>query len=215
MSNVKTVRQQLVKETVNFAKFMGDMEAFFQNKWKNGAGPSLDVKEYVGQRQVDTLVEAFQKISTTLEVIHADLNAIEAKQSKQDINIVKAGQAKLRTTSPVVDDMVKEAHKTGDVLEWLNDVKLMDPDLYTRGGRIYYLTIGLSPRDIQYNEFDLEFLNDPDFDLADLDYIRENWSTFAQKAKDYTGSTLLEFVKAYAMRRGISFTPKKRGRKSN
>jgi hypothetical protein len=215
MTNLKSARTQLVKETQQFAKMMGDMETFFTKRWKDGAGPTLEMKEYVGQQQLNTLIEGFQQIASTLEVIHSDLSAMEAKQKKQDISIVKAGQNKLRIQSKIEEEAVRnEITSASETPEWAVGLRLLDPELYTKGGRVYYLTMGLSPRDIQYNELDLEMLHG-DLDLSNLTYIRERWATFSNKVQEYTGNTLGQFIKAYAERRGIPYVAKKRGRKSS
>lgn len=202
----RNTMSKLVKDMQETAKFMSDMESFFMRKWKDGAGVSEEARAYVDRKQMETLVEGYQKMTDAIEVLAGNVEQLLTVQVKQSIDIVKVGQKGKLSHKHVAEEVKHEE---------FSDLRLMDPSLYSKGSRIVWHTVGLLPRDIAFNEFDLERINDKEFDVFDQSHIKARWLTLAQQCRPITGMTLGELLKAYAQKRGLEFTAKKRGRKSN
>lgn len=206
---------KLRKDMSQTANTMLDMRAFAEKQWKNSM-ISTDKNQYIMEQRMAATESAVAKQTEVFDAVLTMLDQLLAMQSKQGIDIVKANKGNLRTNAPIAEEAAKnETSVSSAAPEWLKDIKVMDPSTYTRNGRIYYRTIGMSPLDIQYNEFDIELIScDGDADwLADSEYLMDRWSTFCQQCKTYTNSTLGEFIRGYAKRRGLEVEFKQRGRK--
>lgn len=205
----KNTVSKLVKDMQQTAKFMTDMEGFFTSQWKKGAGINEEVRAYVDRKQVETLVDGYQKMANAIEALAGNVEQLLNMQAKQSVDMFKVARTGKLNAMNVVEEVTAESH-----IADLEGIKLLDPELYTKGSRIVWNTFGLVPRDIAFNEFDIERMNDPDFDVFNQDHIKDRWLTLAQQCRAITGMSLGELLKAYAVKRGLEFTAKKRGRKS-
>lgn len=118
-------------------------------------------------------------------------------------------------TGTFVDPVTREEWLAAGLIEYyapdeeeqcgVNVTKLIDPARYAQKSRINWNTSDLRPIDIAFNEFDLERLYNPEFNVFDREQLKERWSSLCSLSKPLTGLTLSKLLKVYAEQRGLTF----------